>query len=226
MPTEHIVPFGLLLLTTIYGCSAQLNISEVGHNFPYRCTVNATVVNNPNFKGVCLSVLMPNETRKFRDLVCLKPGETKNTSGCMLHNDAFLDNCCKENIKEAYFHELEDGSYVFIVIPKDGRMLSCGNLAFIVSSIAGALLSSQDFCTFPSIATAESSSANPHTTIRTSIESMTPVTDATRTRVSGTIDSEDSSRSPTTTSHAVAGTSNKEIVIISLIFFLVKLLCG
>lgn len=221
MHTEHIVPFGLLLLTTIYGCSAHLNISEVGHSFPkaYTCTVNATVVKNS--QAVCLSILMPNETQNDQDLICLKPGDTKNTSGCY----PVLDNCCKKNIKEAYFRELEDGgSYVLVVIPKDGQMLGCGNFTiFIVSSRTGGLLSSQVICTFSSIGTggtAESSSANPHTTIRTSIESMTPVTDATRTRVSGTIDSEDSSRSPATTSHAVAGTSNKKVMVIIIIPFI------
>ncbi|XP_068684426.1 uncharacterized protein [Montipora foliosa] len=207
--------FGIIFLLMAISDSLPIcNTSKVGQSVKYQCYFNAPVEDSTDLQGACLTVWTPDRRQKIQDLVCLAPGNTKDFSSCIRHDDPLLGDCCQKNLKEVYFHKLKDGSFEFGFVTKHGPILSCGNYTnFKISTTTWGLSSPKDICTIISNGT-ESPSTNPlftSTTPNNKTEGVT-VTDS------------DSSPSPGTANHAVAGTSNKEIVIISLI--LVKLLCG
>ncbi|XP_068717936.1 uncharacterized protein [Montipora capricornis] len=200
------------------GSSSNLNISELGQSFKYECTCDAAVGNSPDFQGLCFSVATPGN--KSQDLVCLKPGAHIDSSGC-LRVDPPLYDCCQKNIKQMYFHTRGDGSGKFVLVTKYGPISSCddtNNCKFTISSKTGGLTSSQVICTIKSTGTEISSTSNPPLISMASIAHNKTEGDVTRTV------------SPGTTNHAVAGTSNKGIMMVTIVtctmipFILVKLL--
>ncbi|XP_068675763.1 uncharacterized protein [Montipora foliosa] len=143
------------IMSTGKGSSASLNISELRQSFKFQCYFNATVVVSTAFMEGCLSVCTPDKRQKLHDLVCLWPGNTKDSSGCIRHGDPFLDDCCQKNLKEVYFHKHEDGSALFDFVTKYGPISTCGSFTQfnITSSFTGAGLSSQNICTIMSTGT-------------------------------------------------------------------------
>ena len=137
------------------GSSANLKISKRGQSFQYQCTINAAVGNSTNFVELCFIILTPNLRQKSYQLLCLKPGETKNSSDCNPPLDPLLDDCCPKNVKQTQFLKHEDGSGDFILVTNYGWISSCGNITnnycnFTISTETQGLLSSQDICTITS----------------------------------------------------------------------------
>ncbi|XP_068718199.1 uncharacterized protein [Montipora capricornis] len=162
MSRERFSLFGLFLLMTISGSSANLDISDFGESHKYKCSFNTTVVDSPDFKGGCLIVCMPNERQKFKDFACVSLGKTEDSmSSCVKHDDPVLYDCCRKNVKGASFHKLEDGSALFVIDTKHGPISNCGNFTqFNITSDTGGLTSSQVICTIMhSSGTAEFSSS-------------------------------------------------------------------
>ncbi|XP_068702611.1 uncharacterized protein [Montipora foliosa] len=198
-----IVAFVLLTISAVLASSSNLNISDLGQSFKYECAFDAAVGNSPDFQGLCFSVSTPGN--KSQDLVCLRPGAPKDSSGCLRVYPPLYD-CCQKNIKQTYFHKRGDGSGEFVLVTKYGRISSCDDTSnyckFTVSSKTRGLTSSQVICTIMSTGTAEISS-----TITAPLPSHI-AHNKTEGAVTRTVS--DSSPSPGAANHA--GSSSKEIM--------------